>query len=114
MAGKFVITKGKNDQFYFNLKAGNGEIILASQGYKDMRSCKAGIASVQTNSKKESAFEVKAASNGQFYFCLNATNGQIIGKSQMYKTQKGCSNGLQSVARNAADASVIDNSDSSK
>lgn len=113
MAGKFVITKGKDGQHYFNLRAGNGEVILTSQGYNDMRSCKAGIASVQSNSKKEGAFEHKTAANGKFYFCLNATNGQVIGKSQMYKTQKGCANGIKSVARNAADASVVDNSDKS-
>jgi Domain of unknown function (DUF1508) len=28
MAGKFEIKKSSDNQFYFNLKAGNGEIIL--------------------------------------------------------------------------------------
>jgi uncharacterized protein YegP (UPF0339 family) len=31
--GKFVITKSENGSFHFNLKAGNGEIILASEAY---------------------------------------------------------------------------------
>ena len=39
MAGKYVIKKAKNGQFYFRLKAGNGEIILASEMYKAKSSC---------------------------------------------------------------------------
>jgi uncharacterized protein YegP (UPF0339 family) len=39
MAGKFVITKGKDDKYYFNLKAGNGEVILTSQGYSARARC---------------------------------------------------------------------------
>ena len=31
MAGKFVIKKSSDGQFRFNLKAGNGEIILTSE-----------------------------------------------------------------------------------
>lgn len=34
MAGKFVITKGKDEKFYFSLKAGNGEVILMSGGWQ--------------------------------------------------------------------------------
>ena len=30
--GKFVITKRANGEFQFNLKAGNGQTILASEG----------------------------------------------------------------------------------
>ena len=31
--GKFVITKRVNGEYQFNLKAGNDEIILTSEGY---------------------------------------------------------------------------------
>lgn len=110
MAGKFVITKGKDNKFYFNLKAGNGEVILSSQGYKDKSSCLNGIESVKTNSQDDSHFEVKTSSNDKEYFVLNAANGQVIGKSQMYQSGGGCSNGKKSVASNAADASISDES----
>ena len=59
MAGKFVITKGKDNKFYFNLKASNGQVILTSQGYKDKKSCLNGIDSVKKNSKTDARFEVK-------------------------------------------------------
>jgi hypothetical protein len=37
MAGKFEIKKAKDGQFYFHLKAGNGEKILASEMYRGKR-----------------------------------------------------------------------------
>jgi len=46
---KFEIYKDKAGEFRFRLKATNGEIILASEGYKAKASCKNGIASVQKN-----------------------------------------------------------------
>jgi len=111
VAGKFVITKGKDKKFYFNLKASNGQVILTSQGYKDKKGCLNGIESVKKNAHNDARFEVKKSSNDKEYFVLNATNGQVIGKSQMYKSGSGCSNGKKSVATNAADASVSDQSE---
>jgi len=111
MAGKFVITKGKDEKYYFNLKAGNGEVILTSQGYKAKSDCINGIESVKKNSQSEDRFEVKKSNDGKDYFVLTATNGQTIGKSQMYKSEVGCGNGMKSVTNTAADASVTDESD---
>ena len=108
MAGKFVITKGKDNKFYFNLKASNGQVILTSQGYKAKVDCKKGIESVKKNSQDEARFEVKKSSNDKEYFVLNATNGQVIGKSQMYKSGSGCSVGMKSVTSNADGAPVTD------
>ena len=110
MAAKFVITKGKDDKYYFNLKAGNGEVILTRQGYKAKADCMNGIESVKKNSQSEGKFEIKKSNDGKDYFVLTATNGQTIGKSQVYKSQSGCSNGMKSVTSSAADASVSDES----
>jgi uncharacterized protein YegP (UPF0339 family) len=46
---KFVIKKRANGEFMFNLKAGNGEIIATSEGYKSKQGCKDGISSVKEN-----------------------------------------------------------------
>jgi uncharacterized protein YegP (UPF0339 family) len=51
------------------------------------------------------------SNDGRDYFVLTAANGQIIGKSPMYKSKSGCGNGMKSVASSAADASVADESD---
>ncbi len=110
MSGKFEVSKAKNAEFYFNLKAGNGEIILGSEGYKAMSSCTNGIDSVRKNSQDDKRFVKKTATDGRFYFTLTATNGQDIGRSQMYKTEDGRDNGIASVKKNAPDASVDDQS----
>lgn len=90
----------KTEKFHFRLKAGNGEIIMQSQGYKDKAGAENGIASVGKNGTDEKNFEKKEASNGKFYFVLKAGNGQIIGQSQQYKTESGRNNGIASVGKN--------------
>ena len=75
MAGKFVITAGKDSKDYFVLKAGNGEVILQSQGYSSSTGCANGIESVKTHSQNESGFEYREAKDGRTYFVLNADNG---------------------------------------
>lgn len=107
MPGKFVISKGKDGQDYFVLKAGNGETILQSEGYKTRKSCLNGIESVRKNSQDPKRFVCNTAKDGRTYFVVKATNGQEIGRSQMYKSDSGCKNGMKSVARNAADAAVV-------
>lgn len=52
-------------------------------------------------------FVIKAAKTG-FKFDLKATNGQVIASSQVYKTLKSCKNGIASVAKNAPDAAIED------
>lgn len=111
MAGKFEILKGDTGQYRFNLKAGNGEIILSSQRYADKGGATGGIESVKTNAADDGNFERKEAKDGQHYFNLLAGNKQIIGTSEMYKQKGGMENGIESVKKNAPDAEVVDKSD---
>ena len=46
--GKFLIKETKTG-IKFDLKAGNGEVILTSEVYRSERSCMKGVASVQRN-----------------------------------------------------------------
>lgn len=108
MAGKFVISKGKDGQEYFVLKAGNSETILQSEGYKTRAALTNGIKSVRNNAANDKRFECRVAKDGRAFFVLKASNGQEVGRSQMYKSESGCKNGIKSVARNAADAKVVE------
>jgi uncharacterized protein YegP (UPF0339 family) len=110
MAGKFHLKKANDGQFHFNLNAGNGETILTSELYKAKDSALNGIDSVRKNAIREGAFESKTASNGKFYFVLKASNGQIIGQSQMYASASSATAGIQSVKSNAPEASLDDDS----
>lgn len=106
--GKFVKKTAKNGQFYFNLKAGNGEIILSSEMYTTKAARDNGIDSVKKNAPLDERFEKKQASNGKYHFNLKASNGQVIGISEMYASVSGRDNGIESVKKNAPNATVVE------
>ena len=108
MAGKFELFTGNNNQFYWRLKAGNGEIILSSQAYKSKDAAINGIESVQANASDDARYERKDAKDDRAFFSLKAANGQIVGNSQMYASAASCENGIRSVSENAPGASIYD------
>ena len=46
---KFEVYTDKSGEFRFRLKARNGQVVAASEGYKTMKSCLNGIESVRKN-----------------------------------------------------------------
>lgn len=108
MAGKFEIKKSASGKFHFNLKAGNGQIILSSEMYESKSACENGIESVKKNAADEKRFEKRESKNGDPYFIIKAGNGQEIGRSEMYSSDAACQNGIDSVAKNAPDADIVD------
>lgn len=60
MAGKFEVYKDKAGKHRFRLKAGNGEVIAASEAYESKDSCMKGIESVKKNAADAKVEEVKA------------------------------------------------------
>ncbi|MFL9830823.1 YegP family protein [Flavobacterium sp. ST-87] len=106
--GKYLVTKRVNGEFQFSLKAGNGQAILASEGYTTKAACENGIESVRKNAQDDSRFDRKESSNGKHYFNLKAGNNQIIGNSEMYESVAARENGIESVKKNAPDAVIED------
>ena len=117
--GKFVC-RNTNTGIKFDLKAGNGEVILTSEVYTTEASCLKGIASVQKNSigevedltaeevvtVKHPKFQVYQDKAGEYRFRLKAKNGEVIGTSEGYKTKASCLNGIESVKKNAPEAPI--------
>ncbi|MDO5655537.1 MAG: YegP family protein [Flavobacteriaceae bacterium] len=106
--GKFKVKQRKNGEYQFNLVATNGQNILSSEGYTAKASCMNGIESVKKHSQDEKYFDSKESTNGKFYFNLKASNGQIIGTSEMYESKASRDNGIQSVMKNAVDAETVE------
>ncbi|MCR4840184.1 MAG: YegP family protein [Lachnospiraceae bacterium] len=119
--GKFVIKQAKSGPM-FNLKAGNGEVILSSQVYADEKSCRNGIESIMKNAPvaeiedqtkegfetvKNPKFEVYTDKSGETRFRLKASNGQVIGTGEGYASKAGCLKGIESIKKNAADAEIV-------
>ncbi|WP_300380267.1 YegP family protein [Henriciella sp.] len=108
MAAKFELYTDNAGEYRFRLKAGNGENILASEGYKAKASAENGIESVKKNASDDARYEKKETSSGKHMFNLKSTNGQVIGTSQSYESTSGRDNGIDSVKKNAPGAEVSD------
>jgi uncharacterized protein YegP (UPF0339 family) len=108
MAGIFEITKAKDGDYHFHLKAANGQVILTSQMYKEKSSAESGIESVKKNAANDHSYERKEAHNGAPMFNLKAANHQVIGTSQLYENAEAREHGIASVKENAPTATVHD------
>lgn len=102
----YELKKGSTGKYRFNLKAGNGEIILTSEAYEQRSSALNGIASVQKNGTQDKNFEHRLSSAKQPYFVLKAENGQIIGTSEMYSSESAAKVGVESVKKNAPSTDI--------
>lgn len=108
MAGKFELYEDRAGEYRFRLKAGNGEIILTGEGYKQKASAENGIASVRTNAPLDTRYERKTNAARKPMFNLKASNGQVIGTSEAYSSEAARENGIASVKANAPDARLDD------
>lgn len=108
MPGKFELKKSADGQFFFNLKAANGQVILSSERYTEKRGAQRGIASVQTNAPDDGRYQRKESASGQLYFVLTAANGEPIGNSEMYTSAAARDKGIESVKTNAPNAQTDD------
>jgi uncharacterized protein YegP (UPF0339 family) len=55
-------------------------------------------------------FVITKDKKGEFRFVLKAGNGEVIAMSEGYASKSGAVNGIESVRKNAADATVSDES----
>ena len=108
MAGKFELYTDKAGEFRFRLKAGNGQVILASEGYSAKAGAMNGIESVKKNAADDARFERKESKSGKPMFNLLAANHQVIGTSELYESASARDNGIESVKKNAPGADVVD------
>lgn len=104
-AGKFEIFKDRGGKYRFRLKASNGEVVLASQGYASRSGVHTGIRSVRNHCKRKACFDVKQTASGH-RFNLVASNGRVVGSSETYKTSRACANGVKAVQSAAPKAKV--------
>lgn len=122
MAGKFVIRETSTG-IKFDLKAGNGEVILTSEVYSSLAACKNGIESVKKNApmaavedqtvegfttEKNPKFEMYLDKGGEYRFRLKAKNGQAIATGEGYKSKSGCQSGIESIKKNSVEATVVE------
>ena len=118
--GKFIL-KTNDKGARFNLLAGNGQVIAVSQQYKTVEACQNGIKSVMESAPEAAIedqtvegfeelacpkFEIYLDKAGEYRFRLKAVNGQIVAASEGYKAKDICLNGVESVVKNAFNATT--------
>jgi uncharacterized protein YegP (UPF0339 family) len=108
MAGVFELKPAAGGQFMFNLKAGNGEIILTSERYREKDGAKNGIGSVKANATPDARYDRLTSKTGQHYFVLRAANGEAIGTSEMYSSSSAIEKGIAAVKSDGPSAPVKD------
>ena len=108
MAGKFELKTSSNGQYRFVLKASNGQAVLTSELYTEKRGALNGVEAVKRNSPIDERYERKTAKNGEPYFVLKASNGQVVGQSETYSSTAAMEGGIESVKKNAPDAAIDD------
>jgi len=108
MSAHYELKPAAHDQFMFNLKAANGEVILTSEAYKSREGALNGIESVKTNSPVDGQYERKTSTASQPYFVLKAKNHESIGKSEMYSSESAMEKGIESVKKNGPAATLHD------
>ena len=112
MAAAFQIKKSGPEKFIFNLKSGNGDVLLTSEAYSAKEEALVAIEAARTNSKLDERFERKTAANGSPYVVLKTANGQVIARSEMFSSNMAMNNGIASMQRNGPVAVVSDETES--
>ncbi|MAS87324.1 MAG: hypothetical protein CMH30_05025 [Micavibrio sp.] len=105
--GKFTLFTGRNGQFYWNLKAANGETLCHSEGYTTKQNAKNGIEACKIYSQGAN-FTFLIGKDSQHYWNLKASNGQIVCQSEGYVSKQGAENGARSCRENAPNAPIVD------
>lgn len=117
----FDVKQAKDGQWYFNLVAGNNEVIGTSELYASKSNATRGVSTVRglvrlfarnggssSNAPKAAPkaerFEIFTGEDKQSYFRLRAANGEIMLSSEGYASKSGAENGIVSVKTNGDEA----------
>lgn len=86
---RFEVYTGSDGKAYFRLRAGNGEIMLGSQGYSTRSSARRGITSVIANGIDATRYDFLECGDGDVRIRLIANNGAVIATGQPYASESG-------------------------
>jgi len=97
-AGKFTLWQSTDGQWRFNLKSGNGAVLLTSEGYATRTAAVSGILSVQNNGVDKLMYQVRQTATG-YNVHLRAGNYESIGFTQVYSTKASATRAVTSCVK---------------
>ncbi|MDH4048233.1 MAG: YegP family protein [Gammaproteobacteria bacterium] len=108
MPGRFEFYKDKSGEYRFRLMAGNGDVVLSSDGYKSKLGCMKGIDSVRVNSSNPDNYVREPGKSGGHRFKLLSLNGRVLCVSRVFETAAAYNSSINSVAKLARGAVIDD------
>ena len=104
--GKFEYEK-YNDEFSWDLKASNGQILCQADGYTSKASCLNSIEVFKTN-VKDGTFKIVKDKNDHYLFKLYTQNGRVCAIGESYETKQGAESAAVSVTSFYKNAEVVE------
>jgi uncharacterized protein YegP (UPF0339 family) len=105
---QFRVQQAADGEWYFDLRAGNGQTIATSELYVSEANVNRAVTAVVqlvtaanvSDAMPEAKFQVFRGFDGAYYFHLRADNGEIVLQSQPYTRRASAVAGTQSVWNN--------------
>lgn len=105
---KFIIRTGKHHQFFFDLKAESGDVIITSEAFHTKAACNTVIEALKAVAKDDNKFERMKAATEHYYFIIKGANGKQIAKSVLFPTPAERNTAIKAVEAEAHDAAVVE------
>ncbi|WP_217603244.1 YegP family protein [Chitinophaga sp. GbtcB8] len=105
---KFIIRTGKHHQFFFDLKAETGDVILSSEAFHTKAACNTGIEALKAVASDDNKFERMKSADDHFYFVIKAANGKAIAKSVLFANPADRNAAIKSIETEAHDAVTVE------
>lgn len=86
LAAKFDVWQSQSGQWFFHLKAGNGQVLLTSEAYTTRVGALNGLLATETDGVDPRFYNVVAAAHG-YDVDLTSGNHEIIASSEVYSTK---------------------------
>lgn len=85
------------NNFYFELKNKNGNVLFKSVSFVNEDEMKSTISLLKNNPNQSLMFERKTNHQGLFHFNLKSNTGKNIGTSEHYNSEAGMENGIKNL-----------------
>jgi uncharacterized protein len=103
----FEIFEGHDGEFFFRLRAADGEQILTSRPYTTKAGVEGGVFSVRTNAPIHARYDRRQTPSG-FSFVVKSVAHEVIGRSEVYPTAAARDASMLLMKTDAAAANVDD------
>lgn len=102
-----IFRNGEDGQFYYQLKAADGKIVLISDGYSSKESCLYNINLIRRNARYDNSFDRKNEFSN-YTFVLKCCKGEVLAEGEAYYDTDARESGIYAVKRDGITAPVED------